>query len=252
MLNFITFAVLFFGISLNAQNDSIAKREAAYKRNLLRKIDSVLKLGPIITKKDTMSVKDLNVKKDSIIQQTLIKKDSINEKELNVKKDSAIQKIAVVSKNLINQLDSLGKRDGKWIVYLDNNWKHIEDSLSASHYRYTYYSHGTNIYPMGPCGKEGYKLESSNIGRSKLLHGEYKWFDAKGRTTSIHILNHGEYISCKEYFHSGKVSQFFDYKKKCEGEIHGWHAYIYDDEGELLSEKIMCKDKNGHWPHTKD
>ena len=62
----------------------------------------------------------------------------------------------------LNKLDGDGKKDGKWIVYLDNNWKHIDDSTNAIYYRYTFYSHGTNLNPMGPCGGKGWKLESTN------------------------------------------------------------------------------------------
>src|SRR6478735_7238402 len=82
----------------------------------------------------------------------------------------------------VNQPDSLGKKNGKWCVYLDKDWKKTNDSTSALYLRYTYYDHGTNIYPMGPCGGKGYKLQATTTG--KLLNGEYKWYDAKGRLSS--------------------------------------------------------------------
>src|SRR4051812_11168604 len=84
----------------------------------------------------------------------------------------------------IGQTDLQGKKDGKWIIYLDKNWKQV-DSSSALYYRYTFYDKGTNIYPMGPSGGKNYKLESTGSG--KQLDGEYKWFDAKGKLSSVHI-----------------------------------------------------------------
>jgi len=62
----------------------------------------------------------------------------------------------------LNQMDAKGKKDGKWVVYLDKDWKKVDDSTKALYCRYTYFDHGTNIYPMGPCGGKGYKLEPSS------------------------------------------------------------------------------------------
>jgi hypothetical protein len=69
--------------------------------------------------------------------------------------------VAVCLSQETNKYDENGKRHGKWLVYLDNNWKRIDDSTIASYKKYTYYDHGVNIYPMGPSGKKGYRLESS-------------------------------------------------------------------------------------------
>ncbi len=148
-----------------------------------------------------------------------------------------------------NQFDSNGKKNGRWTIYLNNNWKEISDSSKASFYRYNYFDHGANIYPMGPCGKKGYKLETPN--NSKLLDGEYKWFDEKGNLNSVHVLKNGEYVSCKEYFPSGQLSQHFDYTKKCEGHELGWTLFIYDTKGNLTLTSPLCKDKNGEWPLTR-
>jgi antitoxin component YwqK of YwqJK toxin-antitoxin module len=153
----------------------------------------------------------------------------------------------------LNQFDAEGKKTGKWIVYLDHDWKKTDDSSKASFMRYTYFDKGTNIYPMGPCGGKNYKLESAT-GKSnantkiQLLDGEYKWYDGKGHLSSAHVFKNGEYISCKEYYPSGELSQHFDYTKKCEGQIHGWTVYIYDKKGNMTQALPTCKDKNGNWP----
>lgn len=149
----------------------------------------------------------------------------------------------------LNQLDGNGKRDGKWILYLDKDWRKVDDSTKARYMRFTYYEHGTNIYPMGPCGGKNYKLESAV--KSKLLDGEHKWYDGKGRLSSVHVFKNGDYVSCKEYYKTGELSQHFDYTKKCEGQPHGWTVYIYDKKGNITLTSPTCKDKDGNWPKMR-
>lgn len=126
--------------------------------------------------------------------------------------------IAGYSQSLsVNQFDSTGKKDGKWIIYLDKDWNKIEDSTRALFKRYTWYDHGVNIYPMGRCGGRNYKLKPNTTGTKALVDGEYKWYDGHGKLSSVHVFQNGEYVSCKEYYTSGELHQFFDYTKKCEG-----------------------------------
>jgi len=152
-----------------------------------------------------------------------------------------------------NQFDDKGKKHGKWVVYLDQNWDKVKDSTKALYYRYNYFDHGVSLYPMGPCGKKGWKLESSPFegAPSKLLNGTYKWYTKDGKLSSEHILKNGEYVSCKEYYATGELNQHFDYTKKCKGEVHGWGVYIYDKAGKLLMTSWMCRDENGEWPKTR-
>ena len=156
----------------------------------------------------------------------------------------------------LNRFDGAGKKDGKWIAYLDKNWKHIDDSANAVYYRYTFYDHGTNLYPMGPCGGKGFRLEmpvdsSKQSGKIKLLDGEYKWYDDKGQLSSTHILKNGEYVSCKEYYPTGQLRQQFDYTKKWQEQAHTWYVAIYDKQGNLKLDYYFHPDKNGRWPATR-
>lgn len=153
----------------------------------------------------------------------------------------------------LNQLDEKGKKHGKWVIYLDKNWFKLKDSAKAVYYRYNYYDHGTSLYPMGPCGKKGWKLETTPAAGtpSKFLSGEYKWYNKKGGLSSVHVLKDGMYVSCKEYYSTGELNQHFDYTKKCKGEVHGWGVYIYDKTGKLLMTSWMCRDKDGVWPKTR-
>lgn len=153
----------------------------------------------------------------------------------------------------LNQFDSNGKKDGKWIVWLDNNWDKVKDSSKAVYFRYNYFDHGASLYPMGPCGKKGWKLESivAPGTPAKILNGTYKWYDKEGKLSSEHILKNGEYVSCKEYYPTGELNQHFDYTKKCKGHVHGWGVYIYDKTGKLTLTSWMCKDSDGVWPKTR-
>ena len=103
---------------------------------------------------------------------------------------------------------------------------------------------------MGPCGGKSYKLEPSSSVSKKIivLDGEYKWFDNKGKLSSIHVFKNGEYVSCSEYFSTGELRQHFDYTKKCEGQPHGWQVIVYDKKGNIKFSSMTCKDKNGNWP----
>lgn len=144
----------------------------------------------------------------------------------------------------LNQFDASHKKDGKWIVYLDKKWGQAKDSSKASYYRYTFYDHGRDIYPIiGPYGGDGWKLESTDnspqSGKLKLLDGEYKWFDSKGRIFAIHILKNGEYISAKEFYHSGIVKTHFNFTKKWGDQPHNWCISIFDKKGNLKKEHYV-------------
>ena len=155
--------------------------------------------------------------------------------------------------NRINQHDINGKKAGTWILYLDQNWEVIDDSTNAVFIRYTYFENGKNIYPMGPSGGKGFSLkpQPAKTDEPILLDGEYKWYDNKGRLSSIHEFKNGKYISCKEYFQTGELSQHFDYTKKCEGHLNGWTVFIYDKKGNLKQSFMVCKDENGNWPKMR-
>lgn len=150
----------------------------------------------------------------------------------------------------LNQRDSAGKKDGKWIVYLDDVWKEVKDSSDAKYYRYTYYDHGENLYPMGTCGRKKWKLEApaDSAGKKekiKLLDGEYKWYDTKGQLSSAHSLNKGEYVFTKEYYPSGKLMQHFDYTIKWKDQPHTWHIAIYNKKDDSVKRYYFRNGKYG-------
>jgi hypothetical protein len=155
----------------------------------------------------------------------------------------------------INQFDNQNKKNGKWIVYLDQKWNKV-DSSKAIYYRYTWYDHGINIHPMGAGGGKNSTMQttvdtSKQTGKAKMLDGEYKWYE-NGKLKYTHIFKNGEYISYTEYNNSGKISTFFDYAKGCEAQPHSWTIFVYDKDGNVTLTSPMCKDKNGNWPKMRD
>src|SRR5438105_1407633 len=89
----------------------------------------------------------------------------------------------------INQLDPKGKKEEKWIVYVNDKGKVTKDSTRAVYYLYTYYDHGTNIYPMGILWGRGNKVESTADSKKnekiKLVDGEYKLYRKSGQVKFI-------------------------------------------------------------------
>ena len=137
----------------------------------------------------------------------------------------------------LNQLDDKGKKDGRWIVYLNTNWKEVNDSSQATFYKYTYYDHGFNIYVLGPCGKKKWKLEQKSgnqpeqSNKIKLLDGDYKWIDGKGRVQSVHKFKNGAPVFTEFFHSSGKPDDFVDYTKKWEGMKHTYMVCQYTKKG---------------------
>ncbi|HLP12495.1 MAG TPA: hypothetical protein VK177_11235 [Flavobacteriales bacterium] len=144
--------------------------------------------------------------------------------------------VAVSAQEKINQYDANGKKHGKWVVYWDVNWKNT-DSATAVYARYNFFHHGSNLQPMGPCGAKGSKLEEKTrsnemIGNARLLDGEFKWYDDKGRLRFIFEITKGEFVKYTEYRSSGKLDQVFDYTKHInEDQPHSWYIIGYDKKG---------------------
>ena len=153
----------------------------------------------------------------------------------------------------LNQLTSDGKKDGKWILYLDSKGDKVKDSTTAVYWRYTYYDHGIHIYPMGGfTGKKGEigSPDNKQAGKIKMLDGEYKCYE-NGKLKFIHTFKEGEYISYKEYFSSGQLCTYFDYTKHFDGQPHSWYMYTYDKTGKATYEGWVKKDEQGNWPKMR-
>ena len=148
----------------------------------------------------------------------------------------------------INRYDSKGKKDGKWIEYLDSKWKVVKDSSHAFYYAYNYYRHGENRFVIS-FGDE-YKLydKLETIGGStqqnnkiKILDGEYKWLDKQGRTVSVGSFKNGEHLWSKYYFWkhnneklAGTLHEYYDFTRKYDAQSDSYYMEVYDEKGKMI------------------
>jgi len=155
----------------------------------------------------------------------------------------------------INQLDSIGKKDGKWTEYLNSRWKILPDSNHAVYYRYVYYDHGIKIL------REMYdntnkKLEyiGDTIKKTKpiLLDGEYKWYDKKGRLLTDVYYKNGDHVWYKGYTWNiftkkltGKqIHENFDFTKTYHGQPYTAYYEQTDKKG-VVTIYYLRKGKSG-------
>ncbi len=155
----------------------------------------------------------------------------------------------------LNQFDAAGKKNGKWVIWLDNYWREAEDSSKAVYCRYTRYDHGENIYPMAMWGLKNWKLEpaggnNSQTGKIKTLDGEYKWIDKKGTTRSTHKFNKGECVVNIFFRSSGTAYDKYDYTKKWNGLNYTWLITQYDKKGN--TKYFYAQKYKGKWTAVQD
>ncbi len=152
----------------------------------------------------------------------------------------------------LNQLDSKGKKHGKHKRYLDKYWKVVEDSTKAVYFRFTYYDHGTDTRPFGQGGanklwKMRTTVDTAAQKGIKILNGDYRWHDPKGRLMYWHVFKDGEYVTYKEFYETGELNALYDYTKHTEGQDLSFHLTVYDKKGNVTSEDYIKKDKKGKW-----
>jgi hypothetical protein len=153
----------------------------------------------------------------------------------------------------LNQFDSAGRKNGKWIMYYDKYCSVVKDSQKASYYCYVHYIHGRKNITESDWGGKNLKLVDSlfsqQTGRVKLLDGKYTWYNEKGLPVYIHYYNKGELVYRKWFYSSGKLRIYMDYTKECDGQPHSGYIYEYDENGNLRSKSPLhiFKGKNGKY-----
>lgn len=138
----------------------------------------------------------------------------------------------------------------RWL-YLDQNWKKITDTAHYAYKRLTTIDDRTNIHPMGPYGKSNYVLRNNTdtlSKNSKILNGNYIWYDQNGVKKSEHVFLNGELISTKEYRKNGKVKANFEYKSFPNEKGIAFYIYEYNKDMTVLRVSEVKKDEKGNWP----
>jgi hypothetical protein len=165
--------------------------------------------------------------------------------------------ICVIFSNAqVNKLDAKGKKHGKWVQHLDKFWNVLIDSTNAVYYCYTFYDAGLNVQPIGSGGKHKLwkmrtKVDTAAQKGIKILDGDYRWHDPKGRLMYWHVFQEGVYVSYKEYFETGELHTFFDYTKHADGQPWSWYMIEYNKDGSVKYEGYTKKDAKGNWPPMK-
>lgn len=120
-----------------------------------------------------------------------------------------IQLLTFAQSPAINKLDKKGKKQGEWIVYLDNKWINVKDTSKAKFIAYDKYINGKSYCSLIGKFKMPSKHESSDI--QKMLNGEHKWYDRKNRLNAVYNFNNGRIETIKHYRKNGELEFFYDF-----------------------------------------
>lgn len=153
----------------------------------------------------------------------------------------------------VNQKDSAGRKNGRWIWYYDRYCSLVKDSSKATYYCYANYLHGRRFSTISAWGDKKWKLVDSvataQRGKLKLLDGKYTWYSETGKPMVEHLYKNGELVYRKWYYANGNLRVLMDYRKPYEGQPHSGELYEYTEDGRLKSSVpiYIYKDKNGKY-----
>lgn len=148
-----------------------------------------------------------------------------------------------------NGYDAKGKKDGKWIMYMNYHGGKEKDSTKAVYKRYTTYQHGRDLYPIITLSEIKGRIETTGAkgepGKPALLDGEYITYDAKGRLAIGHTFNKGVYVSNQVYYAPGKMRDQVNFAKPCGGQDNSVTIYYFDESGKIIKEGCVKREVNG-------
>ncbi len=149
----------------------------------------------------------------------------------------------------LNQLDSLGKKHGRWEVYLTDQWKAVSKPEEATYLWYTHYDHGTNLYKFGEWAIKLLKLTHTGdkekmVKGLKLMNGTYTWSTRKGRIVSTHELKDGFYILYQDFKKDGRLHTVMDYSQRLWEQPHTYKMTIWDKKGNA---QVFFHEKTKKW-----
>lgn len=147
----------------------------------------------------------------------------------------------------INMPDSNGKKQGKYLEYIDRNWHTTGNIRDAYYSRYSYYNHGTpltipaNTYTNSDKLTIDGKDAVNTKGEPKLLNGRYCWYDKKGALKDILTYKDGEIVTDSNYYKAGgknkpagRLCAFFNSTNKYQGQPDSWYVEKYDNDGKVI------------------
>lgn len=154
-----------------------------------------------------------------------------------------------VGRDTLNQRDSTGKKNGYWVLYLNRSLHNKKDSNRACYYRYTYYDHGVNLYPMGGVDKKWTLTHTpsnnKHMGTITELDGTFTWKDNKGITRAVITYKNGLCCIFRWFYPSGEEYYTWDYTRPFRKQAHTYTYYFYDKHRNI--KYYYFRKINGQW-----
>ena len=166
--------------------------------------------------------------------------------------------LLVLTKGLLSQTDTLnkfdsnGKKNGYWLVYLDQN-ANPTDSLNSFYYGYDLYVNGYKfIYFMNDKSKADNRLvhhgNNPEKGHPMLINGQFSWFDKETNTRhSIESYRNGHpqfiefYAKIQKTDTTTYLRENINYAKKYENDFYSYYYRICSVKGNNIEERYFRK-----------
>lgn len=152
----------------------------------------------------------------------------------------------------LNKYDA-GKKNGVWVVYLNQYWKPGKDSSKASFYEYVYFDHNLRIWRAGWFNKKWTCVNTNASNpksvRIKPLDGEYTWTENNGKEKWVYTYKNG-YPQSMTGYKNGQIQSVWDYTKQWKGEAGSYFATLRDKKGvsnNYYYRRTKDKRKVGNW-----
>jgi len=139
----------------------------------------------------------------------------------------------------LNQIDSNGKKTGWWIIYLNDNFEKLEDSVGATHCMYDYRTGWFSHYSWGKdLGSKKHSVYFPNndtlkLGNYTLLNGDYIIKYKDGTVWTVLSTSNGKLIEYKKFWPNGQLDDHFIYSAECGAPIRTC-LMEYNKKGELV------------------
>ena len=163
---------------------------------------------------------------------------------------------SIIKKDTINQVDSNGKKQGYWVVYLKKNFTSTRKIKKAAFYSYVKYIDGTVFhrpyFNTGVIGKQFSNIPDSllNVGNPILLDGIYKLYSLKKGKKHLWaeaFYNKGLITKIIVYPREvERVKGIVNYEEKCAQNQPSYSYKEYSVSNKLTREECRILE-NGRW-----
>ena len=167
------------------------------------------------------------------------------------------QTLKETSLDTLNKLDSNRKKDGYWIVCLNQNLESVKKA-KASFFAYTYFNHGKALdyWWEGGSGKLPIEINGNNPipGEIVLLDGEYKIFNYSHKLFWLQHFKNGVKVGIEMLYNpvAGYLDYYLNYDINYLGQTHSYFVVSNPDlKGGFTFKGYFRNGKKG-WNYYKD